>query len=75
MSSPCFVSQVATKEILIRVTQVCAECYSELQEGDTIHYDMQQYRYLCDCCQQKLESMMDESCQIIQEEAEPSLFC
>ena len=47
MSSPCFVTQEATEEILLRVTNVCAECYDDINEGDTIHYDMQNYRYLC----------------------------
>jgi len=36
-SSICFVTQEATKEILLRVTNVCGECYADLHEGDTIH--------------------------------------
>ncbi len=47
MGSACFVTQEATEEILLRVTNVCAECYDDIHEGDTIHYDMQNYRYLC----------------------------
>ena len=50
MSSACFVTQEATEEILLRVTNVCAECYDDIEEGDTIHYDMQNYRYLCMSC-------------------------
>lgn len=74
MSKACFVTQEATDEILLRVTNVCAECYSDLSFGDTIHYDMQSYRYLCDCCQEKLCSQMNEDCEIIDEES-ASLFC
>jgi len=75
MSSVCFVTQVATHDILMRVTNVCGECYADLKEGDTIHYDMQNYRFLCDCCQQKLCSRMNDACEIVCDEAEPTLFC
>lgn len=73
-SNVCFVTQEATVEILLRVTNVCAECYSDLVEGDSIHYDMQSYRYLCDCCQEKLCSQMNEVCEIVEDE-NPNLFC
>jgi len=74
MSSTCFITQEATSDILLRVTNVCAECYCDLNTGDTIHYDMQNYRYLCDCCQEKLCSQMNENCEIVEEES-TSLFC
>lgn len=74
MGSACFVTQEATQEILLRVTNVCAECYTDINTGDTIHYDMQNYRYLCDCCQELLCSQMNENCEIVEEEV-PSLFC
>jgi hypothetical protein len=74
MSNTCFVTQEATKEILLRVTNVCGECYDDLNIGDTIHYDMQNYRYLCDCCQEKLCSQMNEECEIVREE-DAGLFC
>ncbi len=74
-SSRCFVTQEATENILLRVTNVCGECYDDLKLGETIHYDMQNYRFLCDCCQKKLCSRMNEECEIIYDEAEPSLFC
>ena len=74
MGSACFVTELATKEILLRVTNVCAECYDDISEGDTIHYDMQNYRYLCKCCQEKLCSQMNENCEIVEDES-PSLFC
>ncbi len=48
-----FFTQEATEDILFRVTSVCAECYSDISVGDTIYYDMQDYRYLCKCCQEK----------------------
>ncbi|KYJ87446.1 hypothetical protein [Sulfurovum riftiae] len=75
MSSTCFVTQEATEEILLRVTNVCGECYADLHIGDIIHYDMQNYRYLCECCQEKLCAMMNEECEIVNDEEEPSLFC
>lgn len=74
MSSACFVSQEASKEILLRVTNVCAECYDDINDGDTIFYDMQNYRYLCQCCQEKLCAQMNENCEIVEEES-ASLFC
>ena len=70
MSSPCFVTQEATEEILLRVTNVCAECYDDIKEGDTIHYDMQNYRYLCKSCQERLCAQMNENCEVIVDESE-----
>ncbi len=69
MSSPCFVTQEATEEILLRVTNVCAECYDDIKEGDTIHYDMQNYRYLCQRCQEELCEKMNDECEIVVEES------
>ncbi len=69
MSSACFVTQVATEEILLRVTNVCGECYDDIHEGDTIHYDMQNYRYLCKSCQEKLCALMNEECEIVEDES------
>jgi len=70
MSSPCFVTQEATEEILLRVTNVCAECYDDIKEGDTIHYDMQNYRYLCKACQERLCAQMNENCEVVVDESE-----
>ena len=72
-SSACFVSQEATDEILLRVTNVCAECYDDLHTGDMIHYDMQSYRYLCTACQEHLCDKMNEQCEVV-EEPERGLF-
>jgi len=69
MSSACFVTQEATQEILLRVTNVCAECYDDIEEGDIIHYDMQNYRYLCKACQERLCAMMNENCEVIEDES------
>jgi hypothetical protein len=74
MSSACFVTQEATEEILLRVTNVCGECYDDINTGDIIHYDMQNYRYLCECCQEKLCLQMNEQCEIVEDEV-PTLFC
>ena len=35
-------------------------------EGDTIHYDMQNYRYLCKSCQEKLCAQMNENCEVVE---------
>ena len=67
-SSPCFVTQEATEEILLRVTNVCAQCYSDIHVGDTIHYDLKSYRYLCERCQEELCEKMNDQCEIIVEE-------
>jgi len=69
MSSACFVTQEATKDILLRVTNVCAECYDDINEGDIIHYDMQNYRYLCMSCQERLCETMNEECEVIESES------
>ena len=74
MGSTCFVTELATKEILLRVTNVCAECYDDISEGDVIHYDMQNYRYLYKCCQERLCAQMNENCEIVEDET-PGLFC
>jgi hypothetical protein len=66
-SSACFVTQEATEEILLRVTNVCAECYDDLDVGNVIHYDMQNYRYLCNSCQEVLCASMNEQCEIVEE--------
>ena len=73
MSSVCFVTQEATQDILLRVTKVCAECYNDITEGDTIHYDMQSYRYLCEHCQEELCEKLNDSCELMEEET-PALF-
>ena len=69
-TSACFVTQEATQEILSRVTNMCAECYSEIEVGDRIHYDMQNCRYLCDRCQVELAEKMNDECEVIVEESE-----
>ncbi len=74
MANGCFVTEQATAEILLRVTNVCAECYDDITEGDTIHYDMQNYRYLCTDCQERLCAQMNENCEVVEDES-PGLFC
>jgi len=69
MGSACFVTQEATREILLRVTNVCAECYDDIKEGDTIHYDMKNYRYLCKECQERLCAQMNENCEVVVDES------
>ncbi len=70
MNSACFVTQKATENILLNVTTVCAECYCDLNTGDTIHYDMQNYRYLCQKCQEELCTHMNNNCEVIDEESQ-----
>ncbi|MEA3456643.1 MAG: hypothetical protein U9R26_09055 [Campylobacterota bacterium] len=66
--STCFVDQIATPEILLRVTNVCGECYDDLLEGDPIYYDMQSYRYLCKKCYEILCEKMNDDCEVIEDE-------
>ncbi len=68
MSNQCFVNQVATEEILQRVTSVCAECYDELKIGEHIYYDMQSYRYLCIKCYDELIEKSNRQKEATQEE-------
>lgn len=72
--SQCFTQTEATQDLLLRVTNVCSVCYDDLKIGDTIYYDLQKYRFLCECCCKKLSSQMDEACQVVREEDE-GLFC
>ncbi|PHS37436.1 MAG: hypothetical protein COB07_10560 [Sulfurovum sp.] len=74
MGNGCFVTEEATSKILLRVTNVCAECYDDIHVGDTIHYDMQNYRYLCTDCQERLFTQMNENCEVVEEES-TGLFC
>ena len=66
--SACFLDEVATPEILLRVTNVCGECYSDLNEGDPIYYDLQSYRYLCAECHKKLYEKMNEVYEVLEDE-------
>lgn len=68
----CFVEQKATKEILLRVTNVCGQCYESLCEGDDVYYDMNTYRYLCKKCKEELSEKMNDDCEI--EEEDGGLF-
>ena len=68
MGKVYFLTQEATKDILLRVTSVCVECYSDIKLGDTIHYDMDNYRYLCDACQE--EVMKNDKEETLEEENE-----
>jgi len=68
MSAQCFVDQIATVEILERVTKVCAECYDEIEVNDHIYYDMQSYRYLCHNCHTELVERLNDQCEVIEEE-------
>ena len=65
MSSNCFVDQIASHDILLKVTNVCGECYDTIELGDQIYYDMQSYRYLCDSCHKELCDKMNEECEVI----------
>ena len=71
--SQCFIMQDATEDILLKVTNVCAICYSDIHLGDTIHYDTQKYHYLCQRCQEEQYEQMDTQCKIVENE-EGGLF-
>ncbi|MEA3490901.1 MAG: hypothetical protein U9R27_03285 [Campylobacterota bacterium] len=68
----CFVDQIASQEILLRVTNVCGECYDDLEVGDQIFYDMDSYRYLCQRCQEIICDNMEKESEDIDQEV--SLF-
>ena len=68
MHEQCFVDQIANSDILLRVTNVCGECYDDLREGEHIYYDMQTYRYLCQHCKEMLSERMYDQCEIIEDE-------
>jgi len=70
MSNRYFFTQEATADILLRVTNVCGECYHELKEGDLIHYDMQNYRYLCNGCQEEFCEVEKQKCEASDEVGE-----
>ena len=70
MSKAYFLTQEATKDILLRVTNVCGECYRDLEEGDTIHYDMQTYRYLCNECQKDFCEAHKEECDVYEDDSQ-----
>jgi len=72
--SQCFIMESATEDILNRVTNMCAICYDDLHVGDTIHYDVQNYRYVCQKCQEELCEQLDSQCEITEDE-EGGLFC
>ena len=68
MSGQYFVEQTATTDILKQVTNVCAECYDEIDIDDKIYYDMQNYRYICkDCYEEELQTI-EKHIEIIDEE-------
>ena len=69
MASECFVTEQATENTLLRVTNMCAECYDDITVGDTIHYDMQNYRYICMSCQERLCALLNENCGMIEYES------
>jgi len=71
LNDHCFVRQSATPKILEFVSRFCAECYHEFAEGETLYYDMQNYRYLCESCADALARHLDELCEVSEEEEEP----
>lgn len=64
----CYVDQIASQDILLRVTNVCGECYGDLKLGDQIYYDMQSYRYLCEGCHKELCDRMNEECKVVEQD-------
>ncbi|WP_292656814.1 hypothetical protein [Nitratifractor sp.] len=74
MNSQCFVRQEATPRILQNVSRYCAECYREFTEKETLYYDMQEYRYLCESCAEALDKRLNEACERIEEPESAGLF-
>ena len=73
MTGNCFVRQEATLELISNVTSFCAECYNEIIKDETIFYDMKNYCYLCETCQETLAEKLDINCEPISSDA-ASLF-
>ena len=63
--SHCFLKEEATEEIIKNVAGFCAECYNEIVSHDIIFYDMNNYCYLCESCQNKFKNKIDNSCESI----------
>ena len=63
MVGNCFVSQVATSQIISNVANFCAECYTEIIKDETIFYDMKNCCYLCEACQEVLAENLDINCE------------
>ena len=67
MSGQYFLEQVATVKILQQVTEVCAECYSNINIDDKIYYDMQNYRYICTNCSKEILKKMEQKIERVEE--------
>jgi len=63
MIGNCFVRQEATSEIISNVVSFCANCYDDIVYNQTIFYDMNNYRYLCESCQSELQENIDINCE------------
>jgi hypothetical protein len=61
----CFIDQIASQDILLRVTNLCGVCYDDLKLGEMIYYDMQEYRYLCQKCYEELSDKMNSNCEVV----------
>jgi hypothetical protein len=58
----CFIEQTATMNILLKVTNVCSECYGDFINGSTIFYDLKACRYICELCHERLLPLMSSEC-------------
>jgi hypothetical protein len=73
MSGNCFLREEATAEIITNVASFCSECYGEIVERNIIFYDMQNYCYLCETCQEQHQANLDENCEPLNH-SDSSLF-
>ena len=73
MSGNCFLKQEASSESIANVASFCSDCYETIVVEQVIFYDMQNYCYLCEACQEKLEETLDLNCEPI-DENRTSLF-
>lgn len=74
MGSVYFIAQEATPELLLGVSNMCAECYSEIKIGDTIHYDRIEYRYLCKICEENIRIEMNKNSENTNEEEQGAML-
>lgn len=71
-SEKCFIEQTVTTNILLKVTNVCSECYADLKEGSVIFYDLRGCRYICYLCHERIAPLMSSECNM--DSDEPLLF-
>jgi len=61
MGSNCFLRQEATPEIISNVVDFCSECYEVIVPSQVIFYDMDNYRFICESCQESVNKQLEKN--------------